>query len=202
MVVPPTHRRESKSIVLSKDELRRALRTTRQSVESALKHSFWLHAPASVVLELIQDETCVGYYYPLGSEVDPLPFYELAGGCAALPWISGRNGDMMFRTWQPGQTLEKSAFGFVQPRADAQIVVPDIIIAPLVGFDRALDRLGQGAGHYDRFFAKHSDAIRIGVAFACQESDGLSADLWDIQLDAIITEREFITAPHSRISAS
>lgn len=188
--------------MLSKDELRRALRTTRQNVETALKNAFWTHAPARPVLGLIQAESIVGYYYPLGSEVDPLPLHELAGGRAALPWISGRNGEMMFRTWQSGQTLEKSAFGFIQPRVDAKIVVPDIIIAPMVGFDRALDRIGQGAGHYDRFFAKHPGAIRIGVAFACQESNALAADLWDIQLDAIITEREFITAPHSRIGQS
>ena len=83
-------------------------------------------------------------------------------------------------------------FGLLQPPGDAEEVVPDLILTPLVAFDRTLARLGQGAGHYDRAFARFPNARRIGVAFSVQQVDRLPTDPWDMPLHAIITEREWI----------
>jgi 5-formyltetrahydrofolate cyclo-ligase len=71
-------------------------------------------------------------------------------------------------------------------------VAPDLILTPLVAFDRSLARLGQGAGHYDRAFARYPLARRIGVAFSVQEVERLPTDAWDVPLHAIVTEREWI----------
>jgi 5-formyltetrahydrofolate cyclo-ligase len=89
----------------------------------------------------------------------------------------------------------------LQPLLSAEACAPDLILTPLVGFDRALNRLGQGAGYYDRAFAARPDSLRIGIAWSIQECDGLMTDPWDMPLDAVLTEKEWITAPHSRIAA-
>ena len=75
---------------------------------------------------------------------------------------------------------------------DLAELTPDIVLTPLVGFDRRGTRLGQGAGHYDRAFAAHPAAWRVGIAWSVQEVDALPADAWDVPLHAIATEREWI----------
>ena len=62
----------------------------------------------------------------------------------------------------------------------------------LVAFDRSLNRLGQGGGHYDRTFEKYPDAIRIGLAWSVQEADNIPVERHDVTLHAIVTESELI----------
>ena len=64
-----------------------------------------------------------------------------------------------------------------------------MILTPLLAFDAALNRLGQGAGHYDRAFAANAGAWRIGVAWSVQRVETLPADPWDVPLHNIITEQ-------------
>ena len=66
------------------------------------------------------------------------------------------------------------------------------MLTPLVAFDRRGNRLGQGAGHYDRAFATLPSAWRVGVAWSVQECEELKADTWDIPLHAVVTEKEWI----------
>ncbi|WP_404368979.1 5-formyltetrahydrofolate cyclo-ligase [Sphingomonas sp. MMS24-J45] len=135
-------------------------------------------------------------YIPLGSEADPAPLTHAAlqAGCAlALPHVARRSDPMRFLAWNPAETLLPGPFGLQQPAADAQEVAPDIILTPLVAFDSKLDRLGQGAGYYDRAFAQFPDAHRIGVAWSVQRTDMLSTDPWDMPLHAIITEHGWIS---------
>ncbi|MBK8859998.1 MAG: 5-formyltetrahydrofolate cyclo-ligase [Sphingomonadales bacterium] len=146
----------------------------------------------------------VAGYVKLGSEVDPSDLISAAvdmGRTIALPCLIGRATDLVFRKWQPGDPMEQADFGFMQPLPSAEACNPDLILTPLVGFDRALNRLGQGAGYYDRAFAAFPDSLRIGIAWSIQECDGLMTDPWDMPLDAVLTEKEWITAPHSRIGA-
>ncbi|RYY12360.1 MAG: 5-formyltetrahydrofolate cyclo-ligase, partial [Alphaproteobacteria bacterium] len=89
-------------------------------------------------------------------------------------------------------------FGLSQPHPDSPALTPDIILAPLLAFDAKLDRLGQGAGYYDRAFATFPDARRIGVAWSVQQVDTLPTDAWDMPLHAIITENGWIARPMDR----
>jgi 5-formyltetrahydrofolate cyclo-ligase len=102
---------------------------------------------------------------------------------------------MLFRQWAPGEELVLGHAGVGQPAPGAPLAVPDAIFAPLVAFDRALNRLGQGGGHYDRVFARYDHAIRVGIAWSGQERDDLVLDPWDMPLHAVVTEREFIEGP-------
>ncbi|MBV6424440.1 MAG: 5-formyltetrahydrofolate cyclo-ligase [Steroidobacteraceae bacterium] len=96
-------------------------------------------------------------------------------------------------------------YGIVEPPRSAPTLRAarlDIVLVPLVGFDRAGTRLGMGGGYYDRAFAFRrrrrapSRPLLIGIAFACQQVDTLPAADHDIRLDAVITERGLIRTTH------
>lgn len=134
-------------------------------------------------------------YMPVGSEADPAPFVAVAraSGCTiALPHVTTRRAPMRFLAWDNTAPLVTGAFGLSQPAADAAEVRPDIVLVPLLGFDRAGNRLGQGAGHYDRALAALPDAWRIGIAWSVQQVDALHPDPWDVPLHAIATESDWI----------
>ncbi|HVP97599.1 5-formyltetrahydrofolate cyclo-ligase [Methanoregula sp.] len=91
--------------------------------------------------------------------------------------------------------LVPSTFGVPEPigneiPADPEDV--DIIILPMLGFDRAGGRIGYGAGYYDRFLSKHPDLFKIGVAFGCQEMEDLPTDENDVKMDLIVTEEGIV----------
>ncbi len=117
----------------------------------------------------------------------------------ALPCANSKEERLIFRQWAFGEPLEMSPLGFLQPLEAAPAIAPTIIFTPLLGFDRALNRLGQGAGHYDRAFKDHPDAIRIGFGWSVQEVGYLTPDPWDVSLDAVLTEREWMTSTSSRL---
>ena len=94
---------------------------------------------------------------------------------------------------RPHVALAAGPFGLRQPAHDAATLAPDLVLAPLVAFDRRLHRIGQGAGHYDRAFAAWPEAVRIGVAWSVQEVPEFPPDAWDVPLHAIATEQEWIT---------
>lgn len=140
-------------------------------------------------------ERIVAAYLPVGSEADPAPLARAAAtaGCRlALPHVVDRATPLRFLHWADEVALAAGPWHLRQPPADAEQLAPDIILAPLLGFDRRGNRLGQGAGHYDRAFAAHPDAWRVGVALAVQEVDALEPDPWDVPLHAILTETEWI----------
>jgi 5-formyltetrahydrofolate cyclo-ligase len=138
----------------------------------------------------------VASYVPMAGEADPSPFARAAveAGCViALPHVVRRDQPMRFLAWETEAALIAGPFGLHQPPADAAALAPDIILTPLVGFDRHGNRIGQGAGYYDRAFLAHPDAWRIGIALAIQEVDALTPDAWDVPLHAIATDKDWIT---------
>lgn len=182
----------------SKEDIRRDARRRRaRFVESlppvALRLAF--HAPPTPLMQLIAPASCVALYVPVGSEAPADAFAEpllLAGKALCLPCLEDSSGEMLFRSWSPGEELVLGYAGISEPSPQAPLAVPDVIFAPLVAFDRALNRLGQGGGHYDRVFARYDHALRIGIAWSAQERDDLVLDPWDMPLHAVVTEREFI----------
>lgn len=144
---------------------------------------------------LLSPGLVVASYVPVGGEAHPLPLEQaaLAAGCTlALPHVVDRATPLVFLAWNANMALADGPFGLRQPPAHHATVKPDIVLTPLVGFDRCGNRLGQGAGHYDRAFAAFPHARRIGIAFAVQETDQLAPDPWDVPLHAIATDAEWI----------
>lgn len=123
------------------------------------------------------------------------PALTATGKTIALPRVRDRMGGMDFVRWTPDAPLLPGPFRTSHPDPAGGTVAPDVIIAPLVAFDRAMNRLGQGGGYYDRAFARFPDALRIGIAWSVQELDAVPADPWDLPLHAILTEVELIEGP-------
>ncbi|KQT33582.1 5-formyltetrahydrofolate cyclo-ligase [Sphingomonas sp. Leaf412] len=144
---------------------------------------------------LLSPGLIVASYVPVGGEADPaaLETAALAAGCTlALPHVVDRATPLSFLSWIRDEPLVDGPFGLRQPAAHRDRVTPDIVLTPLVGFDRAGNRLGQGAGHYDRAFAAYPRALRIGIALSVQETDQLRPDPWDMPLHMVATDREWI----------
>lgn len=158
--------------------------------------AFAVDAPAIVppdqFLALLRPGMTVASYVALPGEADPsaLAHAALERGCRlVLPHVTNRAAPMRFLDWAPGEPLARGPLGLSQPDADAPEVTPDLVLTPLLGFDARLNRLGQGAGFYDRAFAHISPVLRIGVAWSMQRCNTLPVDAWDVPMDGIVTER-------------
>ena len=153
-------------------------------------------------LERLPPFAVFALYHPLGSELDPRPLLPLlgkAGAKPALPAAATRDAPLVFRLWDEGVRLEPDAAGVPSPPAFAPEVLPDLVIAPALGFDRAGRRLGQGGGHYDRTLAnlrRRKAVFVIGLAFSGQELQELPHEAHDERLDAILTETGYLEVRH------
>ena len=148
--------------------------------------------PPAAFLERLSPGTIVASYIPTGSEADPSPLAAAASaaGCRlALPHVTGRDSAMRFLAWHDGAPLVEGMFRLLQPDDGAAEVAPDIVLTPLLAFDDRLNRLGQGAGHYDRAFATLPNAWRLGIAWSCQHLMSIAPDPWDVPLHAVVTEK-------------
>jgi 5-formyltetrahydrofolate cyclo-ligase len=175
-------------MILDKPALRAKLRADRDLFAQQSSHA--ILAPDAFVARLAPGTT-LATYSPVGSEADPSQLAAAAAhaGCRlALPHVIDRATPIRFLAWSLDAPLVDGPYGLRQPHEDAQEVAPDIILTPLLGFDRRLNRLGQGAGHYDRAFARYEAAWRVGVAWSVQELPAIPADIWDVPLHAMITE--------------
>ncbi len=137
-------------------------------------------------------------YRPIGSELDPTPLakrlaYE--GYDLCLPVVVELNAPMIFRRWLLDQPLEPDLVGVPAPPPLAEVVTPELIVTPLLAFDAAGARLGQGGGYYDRTFAALPDAFRIGFAYAGQEVEPLPLEPHDIRLHGVLTESGYRALP-------
>jgi len=183
---------------VDKPALREKIRATRDAFHAAAAPAL---TPPAPFLALLKPGLTVTAYIPVDSEADPAPLARaaLAAGCRiALPHVTTRAAPMRFLAWHPDDALHPGPFGLSQPHPDSPALTPDVILAPLLAFDAKLDRLGQGAGYYDRAFAAFADARRIGVAWSVQQVDTLPIDAWDMPLHAIITENGWIARPMDR----
>ncbi|MES0872523.1 5-formyltetrahydrofolate cyclo-ligase [Sinimarinibacterium thermocellulolyticum] len=137
----------------------------------------------------------VGIYLACGSELPTDPLIRLAlrdGKRLYVPRI-GAQGSMRFLAWRPGAAMRRNQHGIDEPRRAPMRPWRelDLIIVPLVGFDRSGYRLGAGGGYYDRLFARRH-ATRptcLGWALAQQQIPAVPRDPWDRRLDGIVTER-------------
>jgi len=184
---------------MTKAQLRAALRARRRAHVAALRAAGRYEAAladlAARAIARIEGARTVAAYLAYGDEVDPLPILTAAaarGLVTALPRVTSRAAPMLFHRWAPGDPLLRGLYSLDQPAPEAPVVTPDLIFTPLVGFDRTMARIGQGAAFYDRAFAANPAARRIGLAWSVQEAEALPADPWDIPLHGIVTEQEWI----------
>lgn len=140
----------------------------------------------------------VSGYLAIRSEIDPLPLMQrLAqlGVRLALPVVSGKGNALVMRAWDGAQSLTSGVWGLQEPPSQAKAVDPDVLLVPLLAFDRSGHRIGYGAGYYDltlKDLRGRKPVVAIGLAFAAQEIAGVPATNRDEPLDLVLTEREVI----------
>ena len=138
----------------------------------------------------------IGGYYPVNFEIDDLALlknFNKNKFDISLPVIK-KNFQMDFYSWSFFEPLKINKYGIPEPEKE-NIVYPDVLLIPLVAFDKNLNRLGYGGGYYDRLIQKLSkkkNIIKIGLAFSVQEIDKVPINKYDQKLDYIVTNEHII----------
>lgn len=141
----------------------------------------------------LPSDAVVAGYYPLKGEMDVRPLLSALykkGHVCALPCLVDQKSPLVFRMWHDSMPLLKGAYDIPEPDpAHAAIVLPDIVIVPLVAFDKTGNRLGYGAGFYDRTLQALREPTAVGAGFEIQRCDSIPAEPHDIRMDIIVTEK-------------
>lgn len=155
-----------------------------------LADRFFEHIP-------LPPDAIVAGYMPIGSEADPSEIMRRAAGrgfAIALPCVEMPAAPLVFRLWTLGEALVDGPHGTREPAKEAPSAIPELVIVPLLAFDKVGRRLGYGGGYYDRTLAslreKAPATVAVGLAFSAQEVDELPEDGGDQRLDWVVTERD------------
>jgi 5-formyltetrahydrofolate cyclo-ligase len=186
------------SSATTKTELRRQALARRDTLPAVERQQAAETIAARAFPVAVAPGTIVAGFMPMKSEINPLPLLRAladAGARLALPVVAGQGKPLIMRAWAFGEPLGAGVWGIREPEPAAPEVAPDILIVPLLAFDRAGQRVGYGAGYYDRTIAAlraKQAVLAIGLAFAAQEIAAVPATPHDAPLDLVLTEREVI----------
>jgi 5-formyltetrahydrofolate cyclo-ligase len=138
----------------------------------------------------------IGGYYPSNYEIDDLAILEILEkkNCKVSLPIIKKDNQMNFYSWSRNDPLKINKFGIPEPLS-SKIFYPDILLVPLVAYDRSLNRLGYGGGYYDRYIEKIEKikkVKKIGLAFSFQKISSIPINKNDKKLDFIVTEKEIL----------
>jgi len=194
---------------LPDSDFRIALRKQLRERRAAIGASERVAAASAVVAQLegvpefLTDTNVAGYWAVAGE----LPLAAVIGGLRRrgqvyhLPIIDEQRR-LRFAPWWPGSAIRTNRFGIPEPADATQPpLMPDaidVVLVPLLGFDRSGYRLGFGGGYYDRSFAflrkltRPAKPLLIGIGYAVQEVDHIEPNEWDVKLDYVATERELL----------
>jgi 5-formyltetrahydrofolate cyclo-ligase len=182
----------------AKSALRREAAARRDALPTEARQAAAEAIATPPFLQPIASGTVVSGFMPLKSEINPLPLmHKLAqqGARLALPRIVSRGSPLSMRAWEFGAALDRGQWGIREPKLDAPEVDPDVLLVPLLAFDRAGYRIGYGAGYYDMTIKRLRGlkaVAAVGIAFAAQEVPKVPTTPRDERLDLVLTEREVI----------
>jgi 5-formyltetrahydrofolate cyclo-ligase len=185
-------------ILEAKSNLRRAMRAQRDALPPDLRSAAAQAIAARPFPFAVPAGTTVSGFMPMRSEINPLPLMmklAVAGAQLALPVTGPRGQPLVMRAWTWGEPLASGVWGIREPRPEARPLDPDVLLVPLLAFDRDGARLGYGGGYYDLTLAQlrsHKLVIAVGFAYAIQEVDHVPTTARDAMLDLVLTEREVI----------
>ena len=180
----------------AKAVLRTRMRRLRRSLSA--EHPDAAIAAAGLIPEHLLRSGVVAGYAPMGGEFDPEPAmrrFAEAGARLARPAVRDRQVGLEFHVWREGDPLSPDALGVPAPLPASERVIPDLILAPLLAFDRRGGRLGQGGGYFDRAIADlraRGLLIVVGLAYSGQEVDEVPLEAHDARLDAVLTECGYV----------
>ncbi|SUA79249.1 5-formyltetrahydrofolate cyclo-ligase family protein [Pandoraea pnomenusa] len=177
----------------AKAALRKALLAARSTLAGRAARDAALAARLAAELRA-RAPRCVGFYWPIRAEFDARDVVSAwlaqapTASLAALPIVTAPSAPLVFHRWTPDTPMTEGRYGIAVPR-DTEVVVPDLLLVPCVGFTRSGLRLGYGGGFYDRTLHSLVPAPHtLGIAYDALEIERLDAEAHDLALDAIVTE--------------
>ncbi len=183
--------------------IRQHIRARRRELDPACRRAAAKAACKQLCsMNRFQNAQRVALYLAADGELDPLPVLERAcamGKQCYLPVLHPvREKSLWFVRWQPGDVLYPNRYGIAEPRWKPQALVKswalDFVLVPLVAFDAEGNRMGMGGGYYDRSFAwrfrRHcwKGPSLVGYAYELQKQERIKPSVWDVPLDAVVTE--------------
>ena len=177
-----------------KAKLRKKYLKTRQEKYYDIKKNFFSPLLKLIRKKIKKNPIIIALYYPSNFELNVLKVLDLkyfSAKTILLPVVE-KNNLMKFYPWKKNDVLTVNEFGMLEPiKTEAKI--PDLIIAPLLAFDKDKYRLGYGKGYYDRYLNKYiklyKDIMTVGVAFSFQKHNKLPINKNDVKMDFILTEK-------------
>ena len=151
-----------------------------------------------------RDIKYVSLYYPMHNEISPFGFikyFNLNKFKLTLPVVKAQSRSLLFKEWDLKDKLKRGKLGNLEPFYNASAFLPQLIIVPMLMFDKNLNRLGYGGGYYDKsinelkkhFTREKKDFVTIGLAYSLQETKSIPHEAHDEQLDFIITEKKLLS---------
>lgn len=183
---------------VTKQSLRRDMLAQREAVTARERVRAAMTIAARPVPVAIGPGVIVAGFSPIKNEIDPIPLMRRLGDLGAqlaLPVVVAKGQPLVMRSWTVGDQLRAGTWRIREPEATAATVEPDVVIVPLLAFDRRGHRIGYGAGYYDRTLAalrERKAVVAIGIAFALQEIEAVPDGPGDARLDFVMTEKETI----------
>ena len=146
-------------------------------------------------------------YYPINNEITPFGFtkyFKERKIVMSMPVVDIKKKSMLFKKWSPKDDLAIGPLGNLEPTHEKEIILPQIMIVPMLMFDREFIRLGYGGGYYDKsiiklkkYFQKENFFFTtVGLAYSAQEFNKLPREKHDMNLDYIVTEKECLFNAH------
>ena len=177
-----------------KIQLRKKYFNLRKKKYYEIDKSFFSPLLNLIRLRLKKKTLRIALYYPSNFELNVLKFLEfkhISSQDILLPYVDKKNL-MNFFPWKKNDVLFVNQFGMLEP-AQSLIKIPNVMLVPILAFDKNKFRLGYGRGYYDRYLNKYlkqfKDILTIGVAFSFQKHHKLPISQNDVKLDFIITEK-------------
>lgn len=188
----------------SATSIRKRIRKRRQALDQHYRHQ-----SAIAACKLLSQTSCfrnarnIALYLPANGELSPLPVLQqaaLMGKKCHLPVLHPLQQKLWFAPWQAGQALGANRFGIPEPKLLRGDLPPpwalDLVLMPLVAFDKHGTRLGMGGGYYDRSFAYlkrrqyFHKPLLIGYGYDFQRLKKLKRNHWDIPIHMAVTEQQ------------
>jgi len=191
----------SETLKTQKQALRRVLTRRRAEACAASPNAAALLSALFLSALTPPAAALVSTYRARAEELNPAPLgaaLQSLGHSLCLPVVTGKGHSLQFRAYSAGDLLHTGAWNIEEPLPTAPVVEPDILLVPLLGFDRRGYRLGYGGGYYDRTInglRLRRQILAIGIGYAAQEMPHIPCASSDAPLDIIVTEQFVLHCP-------